>query len=192
MSLFPTSAFRIPTFPKNMLSAPDNLLSYSRKHFLTSKLYFCSNFNYNGMKTFIRPLQIRWSDMDPNFHVRHSIYYDFGAQLRTEFLFSHGLTPQVMMKHQVGPVLFREEALFKRELRYGDDLQMNLKAYRLKRDGSRFAMRHEILRGEEICAVLSVEGAWIDTQKRKLTAPPEIARQVLDELPRTDDFEWLE
>lgn len=130
--------------------------------------------------------------MDPNFHLRHSVYYDFGAQLRTEFLFSHGLTAEVMQQHQFGPVLFREEAIFRKEIRFGDSLTMNLLVVSLTRDGARFAMRHEMRRQDALCATITVEGAWIDLQKRKLTAPPDLARQVLEQIPQAEDFRWHE
>ena len=38
------------------------------------------------MKDFIKEIQVRWSDLDPNFHLRHSVYYDWGAYCRIEFL----------------------------------------------------------------------------------------------------------
>ena len=38
------------------------------------------------MKEFKNSIQLRWSDLDPNFHVRHSVYYDWGAFCRIEFL----------------------------------------------------------------------------------------------------------
>jgi acyl-CoA thioester hydrolase len=37
------------------------------------------------MASLSKQLSFRWSDLDPNFHVRHSAYYDFGAQHRIEF-----------------------------------------------------------------------------------------------------------
>lgn len=142
------------------------------------------------MTDFNRPLQLRWSDMDPNFHLRHSVYYDFAASLRTEFLMSHGVTPQIMMKEHFGPILFREEAIFKKEIRLGDSLIMNVRASKLSEDYSRFGMRHEILRKDELCAIINVDGAFIDTIKRKLTAPPQIAKEMVDAMPKTEDFEW--
>ncbi len=142
------------------------------------------------MQTFERPLQLRWSDMDPNFHVRHSVYYDFGAQLRIEFLFAHGLNPKVMAEHHFGPVLFREEAVFRKELRFGDDLRMNLFITALTRDFSRFSFLHEILKGDTLCATVKVDGAWIDTVKRKLVAPPEVARPAFEAMPKSTDFQW--
>lgn len=140
--------------------------------------------------TYEKPLKLRWSDLDPNMHIRHSVYYDFAAQVRTEFLFENGLTTDMLAKHGLGPILFREEAVFKRELHFGDDLTINLLCRALRRDASRFSFRHEIKRGDTTCAIINVDGAWIDTVERKLTAPPELIYQAFDQVPRTKDFEW--
>ena len=146
--------------------------------------------NTNIMSLFKKKLQLRWSDMDPNFHLRHSVYYDFAASLRTEYLIAHGITPQLMLKEHFGPILFREEAIFKKEIRLGDELYMDVKASKLSEDYSRFGMQHQIWRGEDICAIINVEGAFMDTVKRKLTVPPQIAKEMVDSLPKTDDFIW--
>ena len=60
--------------------------------------------------------------MDPNFHLRHSVYYDFAATARVEFLSAHGLSTHLMLEQHVGPILFREEAIFRKEVRPGDQL----------------------------------------------------------------------
>jgi acyl-CoA thioester hydrolase len=142
------------------------------------------------MNVFKTPVQLRWSDLDPNFHVRHSVYYDFGASCRMAFLNQYGLNAKVMMQHNFGPILFREEAIFKREMKYGDELIITAACSRLTKDYGRFSFEHQLLRGEEICAVLNVDGAWIDTQKRKLTIPPQMAIDLMDKMPRSENFEW--
>jgi acyl-CoA thioester hydrolase len=48
------------------------------------------------MSTFIKEIHIRWADLDPNFHVRHSAYYDFGAQHRVEILEQLGMSMRIM------------------------------------------------------------------------------------------------
>jgi acyl-CoA thioester hydrolase len=65
------------------------------------------------MTSFSKQLSFRWSDLDPNFHVRHSAY-DFGAQHRIEILESLGLTMKVLTGH-FGPILFREECIFRKK-----------------------------------------------------------------------------
>ncbi|MFN4150762.1 MAG: acyl-CoA thioesterase, partial [Candidatus Sericytochromatia bacterium] len=63
---------------------------------------------------FKRQIEIRWSDLDPNFHVRHSVYYDWGAYMRTVLMEKEGLTLKLMQEQNFGPVIFREECLFRK------------------------------------------------------------------------------
>ena len=65
------------------------------------------------MSAFIQEVQIRWSDLDPNIHLRHSVYYDWGAFCRIAFLTDRGLSTEVMNQLQIGPILFREECIFR-------------------------------------------------------------------------------
>lgn len=144
------------------------------------------------MNDFTLPISLRWADFDPNFHLRHSVYYDFGATARLEFLKKYGLDYEHMETEQYGPVLFREEAVFRREVRPGDQIFINLVVTKMRRDFSRFSFRHEITRDDgTLCAVMNIDGAWIDTKLRKLTLPPEKVREVLDTLPKSTDFEWI-
>ncbi|MEW5677433.1 acyl-CoA thioesterase [Flavobacterium enshiense] len=142
------------------------------------------------MSVFTKAISIRWSDLDPNFHMRHSAYYDFGAQHRIEVLESHGLTLKVMQQQHFGPVLFREECVFRREIHLGDAITISTKIGKMKADASRWTIVHELSNGEgELCAVISVDGAWIDTKLRKLASPtPEIAMEVMHAFPKTEDF----
>lgn len=142
------------------------------------------------MTEFKKKLELRWSDMDPNFHLRHSVYYDFGASLRTEFLILHGVTPQLMMKEHFGPVLFREEALFKKEVLLGDEVFGDVRASYMSEDFTRFGMQHQITRGNDLCAIINIDGAFIDTVKRKLSTPPQIVKDMVELIPKTDDFKW--
>jgi acyl-CoA thioester hydrolase len=143
------------------------------------------------MSDFEKEIQIRWSDLDPNFHLRHSVYYDWGAFCRVEFLNQYGLTASVMQQLHIGPILFREECVFRKEVRSGDMVRINLSLVKSKKDFSRWSIRHHIFKNEgELCAVLSVDGAWINTQMRKLASPPEIVHEVFERMPRGEGFEW--
>ena len=122
------------------------------------------------MDKFSKLISVRWSDLDPNFHLRHSVYYDFGAQQRIELLQEMGLTPKLMTEQHFGPVIFREECVFKREIRL---------------------IEHEFLSADKkVLAVLTVDGAWMDTHLRKLVNPtPEIVLQVMNSFPKSESFE---
>ncbi len=145
------------------------------------------------MDAFTAKLEIRWADLDPNFHVLHSKYYDFGAYCRMAFLVEHGLTPQVMKEHHIGPIIFREECYFKRELNFGDDILVNVRLSKMTSDYSRWSMEHEIWKnGDTLAATMSIDAAWMDTQKRKLTIPPAIISTIFESTPKTDNFQVIE
>lgn len=138
---------------------------------------------------YIKELEIRWSDLDPNFHLRHSIYYDYGAYCRIHFLSDAGITEAVMRQHSIGPVLFREECLFKREIKFGDTIYISLKLRYVSADFRKFSMVHEIVKKDnEVAALLTIDGAWMHTQQRKIIVPPQIVIDSLDKMPKADDF----
>ncbi len=144
------------------------------------------------MNDFSRPIQIRWSDLDPNFHLRHSVYYDWGAFCRVEFLNAYGLTAEVMQKLQFGPILFKEECVFRKEIKLGDEIKMNLQLIRARKDFSRWSIQHQIVKnGDVLCAVLTVDGAWMNIVQRKLTSPPEQVHDVFSKMPMAENFEWI-
>lgn len=137
-------------------------------------------------------LHLRWADIDANFHLRHSVYYDVCAQQRMEALTAAGISLAVMKENHFGPVLFREECTFRREIKLEDEVYIDLELRHLSRDHGRFSFKHTFTKADgTYCATLIIEGAWIDTRLRKLTAPPTVAADALDHLPRTADFAWL-
>lgn len=145
------------------------------------------------MKKFNRELQVRWSDLDANFHLRHSVYYDWGAFCRIEYLNELGFTSPVMQQHHLGPIIFREECIFRREIRLEDKVNIDMKLVKAKRDFSRWTVRHEIVKNNDVLsAILTVDIAWIDTQKRKLTGLPADIIQTLSGMPVSEDFQWLD
>src|SRR3954462_14951446 len=145
------------------------------------------------MTSYSKPMEIRWSDLDPNFHLRHSVYYDMGVYIRMCFLTEHGLNTSVLAQHHLGPILFREECIFKREIHFNDTVSINLVLKQCSQSYSRWTMQHEILKNENIVsAIITVDGAWMDTSKRRLVVPPEIVTPTFELLPRAGDFKWIE
>ena len=145
------------------------------------------------MNAFITHVQIRWSDLDPNAHLRHSVYYDWGALSRIVFLNGKNLTTDVMQRLQIGPILFREECIFKREIRFGDQITIDVQLIKARNDFSRWTFRHTIVKnGDTVAAILTVDGAWIDLAKRKLAIPAQEVKDVFTDMPRAEDFQWAE
>jgi acyl-CoA thioester hydrolase len=145
------------------------------------------------MQSFNVNVQIRWSDLDPNFHLRHSVYYDWGALSRISFLEQNGLTAYLMAKLHFGPILFREECVFKREIHINDPVTVNLELVKSRRDYSRWTIQHTIYKNPEtIAAILTCDGAWLDTTLRKLAPPPAEVTQVFGSMPLHTGFQWTE
>ena len=145
------------------------------------------------MEAYAIPVQIRWSDLDPNFHLRHSVYYDWGALCRIDYLNSKGLTQAVMQQLHFGPIIFREEAVFRKEIKYGDHITVNLKLMKSRRDYSRWTIVHEIKKKEDtLCAVLTIDGAWLQVIERKLYMPPSEVTNVFQQMPADENFQWVD
>ncbi|GIZ08646.1 thioesterase family protein [Flavobacterium sp. UMI-01] len=145
------------------------------------------------MTSFCKKLSFRWSDLDPNFHVRHSVYYDFGAQHRIEILESLGLTMKVFQALHFGPVIFREECVFRREINLSDSIAIHTKVSKMKPDSSRWTIVHELRNDEDqLAATITVDGAWMDTKLRKLVNPtPKAVLDALSIFPKSEDFTTL-
>ena len=96
--------------------------------------------------------------------MRHSVYFDFAAQVRVDFLNEHRLSIHKLQEFQFGPILFREEAKFRREINLGDEITVDLEVVRLRKDYSRYTIRHHFQKTDgTFCASLTIDGAWIDT-----------------------------
>ena len=135
------------------------------------------------------PIQIRWADLDPNFHVLHSKYYDFGAYCRMAFLTEHGISTALLTENNIGPILLKEDCTFRRELKFEDKVSINLKISWYSKNGARWGMQHQIFKNDDILsATINIEGAWMDTQLRKLTAPPEPVISLFENTQKTVDF----
>jgi acyl-CoA thioester hydrolase len=145
------------------------------------------------MISFSKQLSLRWSDLDPNFHIRHSAYYDFGAQHRIEILEGLGLSIKILQAQHFGPILFREECIFKKEIKFSDTITMQTKISKMKPDASRWSIVHEFLNEQHsICAVITVDGAWMDTKLRKIANPtPKIAIEAISLFPKSEEFIML-
>jgi acyl-CoA thioester hydrolase len=148
--------------------------------------------NHGNNPEFVRTIQIRWSDMDSNRHLRHSAYYDYGAAMRMMVLSDRGLTLKKLEEFEIGPILFREEAIFKREIRLEDQISLDVAVVKSTSDFSRWSLRHHFIKGDgTLAAILNIDGAWMDLIKRKLTVPPELVRQIFDAFPRANEYEVI-
>ncbi len=144
------------------------------------------------MQHFKRSMQVRWSDMDANRHLRHSAYYDYGAAMRMMVLSEGGLTLGKLEELEIGPILFREEAIFKREIRLDDALTLDVVMVKSTADFSRWSLRHHFNKEDgTLAAILNIDGAWMDLVKRKLAVPNELVQNIFSAFPKSEDYELI-
>jgi acyl-CoA thioester hydrolase len=144
------------------------------------------------MEKFSLPIQVRWSDIDQNRHLRHSAYYDYGATVRIDCFSKHGLTNLKFEELRIGPILFREEAIFKREIKFEDKITVDLMVTKATSDFSRWSIRHHLYKeNETLCAIINMDGAWIDIVKRKLAVPNDFIQNVINDFPKSQDFQLV-
>ena len=121
--------------------------------------------------------------MDPNGHMRHSAYADYAADQRVVVLAGWGYNVAQFAKLRLGPILFREETKFLKEIHIGEEIRVDGRLASINEDGSRWSIVHTIYKADgRVAATVTVDGAWLDLDRRKLTVPPTGLAEALSTL----------
>ena len=137
-------------------------------------------------------LSVRWADVDANQHMRHSAYSDFAADARVAMFAQLGYPLTRLAEVGAGPVLFHEEIEYRREAHLLQTLTVDCQLAGLSQRGERWAFRCHLHReDEELAAIVTVRGAWIDMRSRSLCVPPVALVEALRSLERAPDFEEI-
>ena len=130
--------------------------------------------------------------MDANRHLRHSAYYDYAAAMRIMVLGDSGLTLKKLEEFEIGPVLFREEAIFKREIRLDDKITVDVVLVKSTADFSRWSLRHQFIKEDgTLAAIVNIDGAWLDLIKRKLVVPNDLVQSIFASFPKASDYQLV-
>lgn len=131
----------------------------------------------------------KWSDFDPNRHMRHTAYNDYAAEVRVRFFKKHGLSINEFAKLNIGPVLFKEETTFLKEIGIGENIKVNMILEECSKGLERWKFSHQLFNEKgELAAEIKVYGAWIDLLKRKLTSLPTSYQHIFIDLPKSENF----
>jgi acyl-CoA thioester hydrolase len=142
--------------------------------------------------SYYKTFEVIWADMDPNRHMRHSVYNDYAAQTRVAMFQDFGLPMNQIANLGLGPILFREETKFLKEINLSEKITVTCQVEAMRQDGSRWTFLHEIVKQtDEKAAKIIVEGAWLNLDKRKLGTPPPEMLKVIKKFPRSEHFNWL-
>jgi hypothetical protein len=112
--------------------------------------------------------------------------------VRIECFSQHGLTNLKFEELHIGPILFREEAVFKREIKFEDRVTIDMVVTKATPDFARWSIRHHFYKEDgTLSAIINLDGAWIDIVLRKLAVPDEYVRKIFDDFPKDKTFEWI-
>jgi acyl-CoA thioester hydrolase len=141
------------------------------------------------MQVFEKTIQVRWADVDQNRHVRHSVYYDYGAFIRMRLIHAAGYSAAALTDKAVGPILFEEKCSFIREILLEDSIRINVLKENVNADASRWTLHHELFnQHDQKVAHITAVGAWLDLGKRKLTVPPAELGEAFNALPAGEGY----
>ncbi len=142
------------------------------------------------MHKFSKTFRTIWANFDANRHMRHTAYNDYAAEVRIMFLQEHGFDIDYLKKIKLGPILFREETKFLREIKMGADITVDIELSKLSPDGKKYSFIHHIYNNinKELSATIVIDGAWLDLEKRKLTSPPQKLIDIMNDLEKSNDF----
>lgn len=137
--------------------------------------------------------QVLWSQIDANRHLRHSAYADFAAQARSNMLHSLGLSLEQFASHKIGPILFREELTYFKEVKLDENIEVTVQITKLDKSNGRFSFQHLVHKQNGVIAAkIIVDGAWLNLETRKLTDIPSEWYTIIHRIPRTDDYSETE
>ncbi len=135
------------------------------------------------MRVYTKEFEVRWADMDPNKHMRHSAYDDYANHTRLALFTEIGLSYEKLSSLNIGPILFSENVLFKREIDLCEKIMVKCHLSDLSDDGKYWSFVHYMYKENGILAAeITVKGAWIDLHQRKLAVPPEEVLELLQTL----------
>jgi len=136
--------------------------------------------------------EVRWDDLDGNRHVRNTAFSEYATHTRFRLMGAHGFTQARLEELRFGPVMMREEIRYRREVRFGDEVVVDVRCAGLSPDGSHWRVHQDVVRADgKQAATLAIQGGWLRLDRRVLMPPPDELAAVLLSLPRTRDFEEL-
>jgi acyl-CoA thioester hydrolase len=133
-----------------------------------------------------------WADMDFSSQMRGGAYLDKACDARLMFLAEHGYPMSEFLRLKLATVAMKDELEHYRQVGLHQAITVTLELGGLSLDGSRWRIRHEILRADgKICARVTSIGGWLDLSERKLVAPPEGLLAAWKTLSPTGDYAEL-
>ena len=127
---------------------------------------------------FRKQIEVRWSDCDANQHMRHSAYADFCAHTRVGYMIKVGMTQEWLKQQGLGPVLFKEETEYFRELFMGEMVEVTVEMGEPTGSAKSVQLVQNIYRQNgELAARHKAVFGWFSMTERKVVELPGLVKQ---------------
>jgi acyl-CoA thioester hydrolase len=135
---------------------------------------------------------VGWGDLDGNNHMGNTAILDRAADTRFQYFALNGFPGERFAAERIGPVILRDELVYRKELRLLDQFTVDHKVVGLSSDGVRFAIENTFRDvHDEVTAIVTSEGLWFDLDERKPRSPPPELDAVQRRMPRAEQFREL-
>jgi acyl-CoA thioester hydrolase len=105
------------------------------------------------------------------------------------FFSQNGFTVSRFASERFGPVVIRDELVYRKELKLMEEFRVDLEVGGLSRDGVRFRVRNTFRNAAgEVSAIVTSDGVWFDLDSRKPRLPPQDLDNLMRALKHTQDF----
>lgn len=133
------------------------------------------------MSDFTTQFEVKWAEVDPNMHLRHTVYLDFADQARIRFFNHHNLPFVKLQQMGIGPIIFGTQTNFLKEVLLSEKITLDCNLIELSADGRKWHVKHHVYKEDgTLAAELNYRGAWLDLKIRKIVAPPEEVSRVMN------------
>lgn len=121
-------------------------------------------------------VQVVTSEIDQFEHVNNGVYVNYLERGRRDWYHQSGLSVDEMLNRRIGTVILRLEILYKKEITFGEVVQVRTTPAKL--GNTSFVFKQDILNREnEVVTEATVVSVMVDTETRKsITVVEEIAK----------------
>jgi acyl-CoA thioester hydrolase len=138
---------------------------------------------------FEQKFRVGWGDVDGNSHMANTAFLDRAADTRFLYYVLHGFPAARFREERVGPVIVRDELVYRKELLLMEEFTVDLEVTGLSTDGGRFQVRNTFHNGAgEPVATVTSDGLWLDLEKRRPVLPPADLDAVMRGMPHATIF----
>lgn len=122
------------------------------------------------------PIRVRFYELDPYYHVNHSVYVQYFEAARIEMLRDAGMTMKGMEEQGVMLIVSEIATKFMRPAQADDELVVETELVEFKRVSSRWHQR--LLRGEEVLVEQMIRAASTNLDGRPIRLPEHMAEPL--------------